>query len=136
MTEKLPFTELRDRWSELWGIKPHKGIGRAMMECSIEFKLREKSGSGFTPVQHARLVQLIKQYKRNSRCFDEECAALKPGTRLIRNWKGKRYTVLVKSQGFDYGGAHFSSLSQIANDITGSRWNGRAFFGLKKKGVI
>ena len=129
MQNKLELSELRAKWSETWGEQPHKGIGRAMLEKSLEFKTRKR----LTPDQEARLSQLIKQYKRNPKCFDEECAALKPGMRLVRNWKGTRHAVTVKADGFDYQGRHYTSLSQIANDITGSRWNGRAFFGLKKQ---
>ena len=128
MQEKLVLSELRKRWAEVWGIQPHKGIGRTMLEKSLDYK---KEG-GLTPEQKTRLDQLIKQYKRNPRSFDEGCAALKPGTRLIRNWKGKRHAVTVKTDGFDYQGQHYTSLSQIANNITKSRWNGRVFFGVKK----
>ena len=125
----LPLDELRQRWTEVWGITPHKGIGRTMLEKSLEFKTRNK----LTLEQETKLNQLVKQYKRNPKCFDNECAALKPGTRLVRNWKGARHAVTVKAGGFDYKGQHYTSLSQIANDITGSRWNGRLFFGLKKQ---
>lgn len=129
MQEKQSLTQLRKRWAQAWGMTPHKGIGRAMLEKSLGFKER----AVLSPDQQTRLDQLVRQYKRNPRCFDEECAALKPGTRLIRNWKGSRHAVTVKASGFDYQGRHYTSLSQIANDITGSRWNGRAFFGLKNR---
>ena len=129
MQQKSELSELREQWEELWGRSPHKGIGRTMLEKSIEFKTQ----NSLTPDQEARLAQLIRQYKRNPKCFDEECAALKPGMRLVRNWKGSRHTVTVKADGFDYQGQHYTSLSQIANNITSSKWNGRAFFGLKNK---
>lgn len=129
MHKKLELSELRKRWEEVWGMQPHKGIGRTMLEKSLDYK----NEGGLTPEQKERLEQLIKQYKRNPRSFDERCVALKPGTRLIRSWKGKRHAVTVKADGFDYQGQHYTSLSQIANDITNSRWNGRVFFGLKKK---
>jgi hypothetical protein len=129
MYKNLPLNELREQWAALWGHQPHKGIGRAMLETSLTYKTRIKPRAE----QQAWLDQLIKHYKRNPKCFDQECAALKPGTRLIRNWKGKRHSVLAKASGFDYQGKHYTSLSQIANDITGSRWNGRVFFGLKNK---
>ncbi|MAF98471.1 MAG: hypothetical protein CMH26_07540 [Micavibrio sp.] len=127
MHKKLELSELRKRWEEVWGMQPHKGIGRTMLEKSLDYK----NEGGLTPEQEARLEQLIKQYKRNPRSFDERCVSLKPGTRLIRSWKGKRHAVTVKADGFDYQGQHYTSLSQIANDITNSRWNGRVFFGVK-----
>lgn len=127
--QTLSLDELRARWTEEWGLEPHARIGRSMLEKSLVLKTQ----SNLTREQQARLDQLIKQYKRNPKCFDEECTALKPGTRLIRNWKGTRHAVTVKANGFDYQDQHYTSLSQIANDITGSRWNGRLFFGIKKQ---
>lgn len=129
---KLLLCELRQIWAEAWGREPDERLGRAMLEKSVAFKLENTIKQD----QKDRLEQLIKNYKRNTKCFDERCNALKPGTQLIRNWKGKKHTVLVKADGFDYQGLHYTSISQIANDITGSRWNGHMFFGLKKKESI
>ena len=129
--EKPPLNELRQMWSKAWSFEPHARIGQAMLEKSLTFKTQ----NNLTPEQYARLDQLVKQYKRNPKCFDDGCAALKPGMRLVRNWKGVRHAVTVKTDGFDYQSLHYTSLTQIANDITGSKWNGRIFFGLKKKGA-
>jgi hypothetical protein len=57
--------------------------------------------------------------------------ALKPGTSLIREWRGVRHEVRVIDDGFTYQGQTFRSLSSIARHITGTKWNGLAFFGLK-----
>lgn len=116
-------------WAEAWAKVPDERLGRTMLEKSLEFKLQKT----LTTDKQDRLDQLVKTYKRNPKCFDERCNALKPGTQIIRSWKGKKHNVLVKSDGFDYQGRLYASLSQIANNITGSRWNGPAFFGLKKK---
>lgn len=124
--------ELKEKWKSLWGITPHKFIGQAMLEKSIAYKEQELLGEGLTKQHKERLDILVKQYKRNPNCFDDGRTPLKPGTRLVKNWQGKRHTVLVKSTGFDYNGTHYRSLSTIANTITGSRWNGYLFFGLKK----
>lgn len=126
---KLPLDELRQVWAEAWGKKPTGRLGRILLETSLAFKL----SNSLTPELQSRLEQLVKNYKRNPKCFDERCNALKPGTQLMRSWKGKKHAVLVKSDGFDFQGRHYTSLSQIANDITGTRWNGHLFFGLKKK---
>jgi hypothetical protein len=131
MTEKSGLDDLRARWAELWSITPHRGIGPTLMQKSIDYKWQERDGGGLTVEQRAQLDQLMKQYKRNPGIFDERCSALKPGTRLIRKWKGKQHSVLVKAHGFEYQDKHYTSLSQIANNITGTRWNGHVFFGLK-----
>lgn len=124
---ELSLAELRKEWANAWKMKAHARIGRSMLEKSLVFKTQ----CPLTPEQQVRLDQLVRQYKRNPKCFDEGCAALKPGMRLVRNWKGQRHSVLVKASGFEYQGEHYSSLSQIANTITGSRWNGHVFFGIK-----
>lgn len=60
--------------------------------------------------------------------------SLKRGTRLIRHWHGKANNVTVLNEGFEYEGQHYSSLSQIARQITGAAWSGPRFFGLKRRG--
>ncbi len=131
---KLPLNELRQMWARAWGREPHARIGRTMLEKSLEYKTREREGRGLTPEQQARLEQLVREYKRNPACFDGN-GPLKPGTRLVRMHNGKKHSVLVKVDGFEYGGQTYSSLSKIANGITGKRWNGWVFFGLKKVGA-
>ncbi len=132
--KSLPLKELRARWATVWGREPHARIGRTMLEKSLEYKIREQEGQGLTPEQQARLDQLIRNYKRNPTCFEERNNTLKPGTRLVRTHNGKKHSILVKTDGFEYQGRVYSSLSKIANDITGKRWNGWVFFGLKKVG--
>lgn len=122
-------TELRQMWSVAWGRKAHNWLGRALLETSLDFA----NSNNISPELQNRLNILIKIYKRNPKYFDERCDALKPGTQLMRNWRGKKYMVLVKPGGFDFQGRLYTSLSQIAHDITGTRWNGHLFFGLKKK---
>lgn len=56
---------------------------------------------------------------------------IKPGTRLIRQWEGQTHHVTVGEAGFEYNGERYKSLSVIARLITGTRWSGPLFFGLK-----
>lgn len=126
----LSIEELRREWASAWGLPPHTRIGRRMLEKSLAYKQRRQS---LTAEQQKRLEQLSKQYKRNPNSFDENVPVLKPGTRLVRNWNGTRHSVLVQAAGYEYKGKIYGSLSQIASEITGTRWNGWIFFGLKKK---
>lgn len=119
---------LKNEWREYWGMEPHRGIGQATLEKSLAYK----KYTPLAPKYQAQLDALIKQYKRNPKCFDGDNNPLKPGTRLVRDWKGKRHVVTVKTEGFDYNGKQFKSLSAIAKLITGTQWNGLLFFGLKK----
>jgi hypothetical protein len=56
---------------------------------------------------------------------------IKPGSELVRTWKGKTYRIIVMADGFAYDGKTFASLSEIASEITGTNWNGPRFFGLR-----
>ena len=131
---QLSLKELRQMWGEVWGCQPHRYIRREMLEKSLEFKKQQMRGEGLTSEQQKRLDNLIAQYKRNPEHFDRvNMSAIKPGTRLVRVWKGKRYNVIIRSGGYEFEGKLFKSLSQIASDITGTRWNGWVFFGLKER---
>lgn len=124
--ETLPLKDIRSLWATKWDLDQNTRIGRAMMEKSLLYKKHS-----LEPTHEAELKMLIKQYKRNPKCFDKN-NALKPGTKLVRNWKGKQHNVTVKPDGFEYQDCLYLSLSKIANDITGSKWNGYLFFGVKK----
>lgn len=127
---QMPLAELRQKWADLWGIQPHARIGRQMLERSLEFKQR----GGFSTEQQVRLDHLITAYRRNPKSFDQGAGGLKPGTKLVRTFRGEKYQVLVRGDGFEYRSQAYNSLSEVAFVITGSRWNGWVFFGLKKSG--
>jgi len=130
---QLTLTQLRQKWAELWGMQPHRYIRREMLEKSLLYKMREDAGQGLTQAQQTRLDRLVRAYKKNPSCFDDARINIKPGTRLSRIWKGEKYSVIVLIDGFEYKDRKYSSLSEIASLITGTRWNGWVFFGLKKK---
>src|SRR5262249_33155585 len=96
--------------------------------------LRELKGEGLSTTQKVRLDHLVVSYLRNPKSFDQGPASLKPGTRLMRSHDNVQHFVTVRPDGFDYQGRLYTSLSEIAFTITGTRWNGWKFFGLKKKG--
>lgn len=127
-TKELSIEELRARWADMWGCEPHIRLGRVMMEKSLLYKLQT---GRLTMEQQGRLDKLVADYKRNPACLEGRAGALKPGTRLVRVYNGKKHSVVVTADGFEYQGKTYGSLSKIANDITGSRWNGWLFFGLK-----
>ena len=120
--------ELRDKWQEAWGMEPHKGIGPTLLQKSLAYKEYEAEKGGLPQRQHAQLLKLISQYKQNPGALENTAPQLKPGTQLVKVWRGKRYTVHVTTQGFEYLNKHYGSLSAVAVAITGTRWNGRRFF--------
>lgn len=132
---QMPLTELRQKWAEVWGMQPHRYIRREMLEKSLSFKRKQLCGEGLSAEQQKRLDNLVAQYRRNPAYFDQvNVSSIKPGTRFVRIWRGKRYDVTVRTDGYEFDGKAYKSLSQIAYDITGTRWNGWVFFGLKGRG--
>ena len=82
--ETFSLDKLRERWADVWGCEPHCRMGPVMMIKSLKFKAWEDEFRAINPEYQERLVTLIKTYKRDPRCFDDVCKALKPGTRLER----------------------------------------------------
>jgi len=128
--ENLSLTELRLEWSKYWDMPAHKGLGRAMLEASLQFKHWKRDKGGIPNSVQKQLDELLAEYRSNRSGFNPN-QSLKPGTRLERIYKGQKYSVLVTANGFEYDGTKWSSLSKIAGHITGSKWNGWVFFGLK-----
>lgn len=129
--EETSIGELRKYWSSAWNLKPHKYISREMLITSLLHKIREANGDGLNHEQKEKLDILVKAYKRSKSAGSARQLQIKSGTQLIKEWKGKRHTVIVKNDFFEYEGKEYSSLSAIASHITGTRWNGWTFFGVK-----
>jgi hypothetical protein len=77
-----------------------------------------------------KLDRMAAQLALNVEAAMEREVRLKPGTRLVREWKGRTYTVETEEQGFRYGATSYASLSHVARAITGTRWSGPRWFGL------
>ena len=88
---------------------------------------------GLAPAQRRHLADLAARLERDPETALSLPLRIKPGTRLIRAWRGERHQVTVLEHGFEYRGERHGSLSAIARAITGTRWSGPAFFGLKTR---
>ena len=80
------------------------------------------------------LNRLAEQLERDGELQMASYQSLKAGSQLVRYWHGRVYTVTVLDQGFEFEEQHYSSLTQIARQITGAAWSGPRFFGLKNRG--
>jgi Protein of unknown function (DUF2924) len=99
----------------------------------IAYKIQECAHGGLSRATLRKLQALAEQLEAGDGRWLDPYPALKPGTRLVRSWGGEAHSVLVLDEGFEYRGARFRSLSQIARAITGGRWSGPRFFGLKRR---
>jgi ribosomal protein S18 len=128
-----PIMDLRKRYRELFQTEPPKAFGPDLLRRSIAHRIQEKAYSGLSASTQRLLDQLVKAAiaKPNGRL--QLPRRIKSGSELVRTWKGKRHRVIVEPDGFAYDGDQFTSLSEIATQITGTRWNGPRFFGLRAK---
>jgi hypothetical protein len=127
----MPIADLRKRYHEVFRTEPPKAFGPDLLRRSIAHRIQEKAYGGLSASTRRRLDQLVKAAiaKPNGRL--ELPRRIKPGSELVRTWRGKSYRVMVMADGFAHDGKTFASLSEIASEITGTRWNGPRFFGLR-----
>jgi hypothetical protein len=129
-----PREALKDEWERLYRRKPPRKISRNLLVRSIAHKYQEEAYGGLKPEARVELERLIRAYRADPAKPVKHKIRLKPGTRLIRSWKGKPHEVIASENGFVYQGRPYKSLTEVAGKITGSHWSGLAFFGLNKSG--
>ena len=113
---KTPTPELRQMWRELFDKEP-PGFSRNYLISRLAYRIQELAYGGLKPATGARLDALAVV-----------------GTQLIREWRGVEHKVTVLADGFEWEGRRYKSLSAVARAITGTRWNGLTFFGVKRHG--
>lgn len=127
----LGLPELKIKWAELYG-KPLKGARRDFLIRGIAYRLQELVYGGLSAKTRRRLKQLAKQFARDPDHRPTVAPDLRVGCRLLREWRGVVHEVVVLEKGFRYRDQDYRTLSEIARLITGTRWSGPVFFGLKK----
>jgi hypothetical protein len=128
----LPASSLKTLWLELFGHPLKIQSRRDVIVRLIAYRLQERAYGGLSASARSRLRKLAQELERSPDGELPSAQLIKPGTRLVREWKGKPHSVTVTEGGFTYDGRAYRSLSQIAREITGARWSGPAFFGLRK----
>ena len=129
-----PTPALKAKWRALFDSEPPP-YNRRFLESRLAYRIQELAYGGLKPETKARLIALGEQLDGGKVERRKLRADHRPitGTRLIREWQGIEHTVIVRDQDFDYEGRPYRSLSAIARAITGTRWNGWVFFGLKNQ---
>ena len=127
-----PTSQLKQQWRELFGKEPPP-FNRAYLQSRLAYRIQEQAYGGLTKETVDRLVALGEQLDGGNVVLRRIRADSRPlaGTRLIREWQGVEHAVTVLPDGFEYEGRPYQSLSAVARHITGTRWNGWTFFGLK-----
>lgn len=139
--QALPTAELKERWRELYETEPPSG-SRSYLVKRLCHRLQELAYGGVSNATRARLRSHLEAVGLANEAIDASHTAqrrgrngqLTAGTKLVRHWGNERHEVTVLEVGFEYRGKRFRSLSAIAREITGSRWNGWLYFGLRGRG--
>lgn len=131
----LPIIELRLAWMESYGSTPPGGLGKALLARGLAWKEQEKTHGGLAPKIERELEVLSRELETSGAIRVDRRAGLKVGTRLVREWGGETHTVDVMEDGFRYADQSYSSLSTVAQAITGVKWSGPRFFGLKRSSL-
>lgn len=123
--------ELRAKWWQVFKTSA-PGLSPDLLARMIAYRLQEKVHGGLAPAMVRQLDRLADELARTGELRLEQTLTIKPGTRLVRDWQGRSHHVHVLDEGFLYEDRHYTSLTQIAFAITGVKWSGPRFFGLKQ----
>ena len=128
-----PTPGLKKMWQELFDTEPPL-YNRRFLESRLAYRIQELAYGGLSRQTLERLRAMAKQYASRDAAERKARPAQKPiaGTKLIREYQGLEHCVTVRVDDFEYLGQPYKSLSSIAREITGTKWNGLVFFGLKR----
>lgn len=129
----MPMPDLKAEWRRLFETEPPQ-FNRRALENRIAYRIQELAYGGLKPETLKRLEALGDLYDSDNVTTRRIRHDARPvvGTRLIREYQGVEYTVTVLADGYEWQGRPYRSLSAIARAVTGTRWNGLTFFGVKR----
>jgi len=128
---KLSIGELRERWKAMYGKAPSHEIGRSFLTRAIAYRLQERAYGGLKPSTRRLLTRVTEETASGSSPKKPQIRKAQSGTILIREWQGNAHRVTMLDEGVSFNGKHYRSLSEVAREITGTRWSGPRFFGLR-----
>ena len=126
----LPKEALKERWEKLYGSPSPPHMSRKLLTYAIAYRMQEQALGGLDRATRRRLARAAEDLAAG-RTPAAPPLKIKPGTRLLREWQGVVHEVIVLEDGVEYRGKSWPSLSAVAREITGARWSGPRFFGLK-----
>ncbi len=128
--ESASTADLRARWERAYRHPAPKRASRDLLLRALAYHIQERAEGGLSKAALKRLAHLADPKGNDGR--PPRPPRLRPGTRLIREWRGAVHQVTVGEDGFDYRGAKYGSLSRSARETTGTRWSGPLFVGVRK----
>ncbi|TAN64035.1 MAG: DUF2924 domain-containing protein [Magnetospirillum sp.] len=131
----LPTPRLKAMWRELTGTEPPP-YNRTFLVKRLAYRIQELAFGGLSVKAERRLDDLVDELDGKKKPKAKDMTAPVAGTKLIREWQGGLHEVTALADGFEWRGRRYQSLSAVARAITGTRWNGPLFFGLRKHGKL
>ena len=123
---------LATRWRRVAGRAPPAGLSRALLHRTLAYRIQ---ANALGDLDRDTLRALARMAGEGGKVIPlPEKQGRKPGTLLTREWQGQMHAVMVLESGFAWNGRTYPSLSEVARAITGTKWNGPRFFGLRSKG--
>ena len=132
LLEQLDAGRLRAEWRRLYRAEAPR-LSRDLLIRGVAHRLQELRLGGMSKTTRRKLAAFAKELEANGSLASPSSPQLRPGARLVREWRGRTHTVAVVDDGFEYGGRVYASLTKIAQAITGAHWSGPRFFGLLGK---
>ena len=128
----LSLLELRNRWKTLFGHPAPKSLRRNFLARALAYQMQVETYGGLSVATKRRLREIANAVRTGDANAMLGSSRIKPGTQMIRQWQNTTHTVTALVEGFEWNGRTYKSLSAVANAITGTNWNGFAFFGIKR----
>jgi Protein of unknown function (DUF2924) len=129
---KLSRVALHDLWRQTFNASTPPKLRRDLMIRILAYRIQAQAFKPLSAAICGRLRQLARAFETDSNAAISPMPDIKPGTRLVRQWRDQVHLVNVEARSYEYQGVRYQSLSKIARLITGTRWSGPLFFGITK----
>lgn len=126
---QLDSGHLRAEWRRLYRAQAPR-LSRDLLIRGVAHRLQELALGGMSKATLRKLAAFARELEANGRLAPASRSQVRPGARLVREWRGRTHAVAVVKDGFEYNGKVYASLTRIAQTITGAHWSGPRFFGL------
>jgi K+-sensing histidine kinase KdpD len=124
--------QLEQLWKQLFNTTPNASMRKALIVRFLAYRIQEQAYGSLNKRSRKRVEELVVALAANPNDELTPSPQIRPGTRLVRQWRDQVHVVHVEEQTYEYRGTRYESLSEIARLITGTRWSGPLFFGLKQ----
>lgn len=128
--QNMDMAALKETWAQYFDTEPPK-FNRSNLERKIAYRIQELAFGGLSSETKENIRRMKQDINAGTMKRNRDLPP--PGTVIVREYQGTEHRVTVLNDGFEYQGMKYTNLSVIARVITGTRWSGPVFFGLKRQ---